>query len=66
VVLDIRRDRHALAGQMLRPRLDEFGRMSTAATPSRKPWMVKFNRMAIFEAAEFGIASFPRTYGGEK
>jgi hypothetical protein len=27
---------------------------------------MKNTRMAVFEAAEFGIASFPRTYGGEK
>jgi len=28
--------------------------------------MMKITWMAIFEAAEFGTASFPRTYGGEK
>ena len=66
MVFDIRRDRHRLAGQMLRPRLDEFGRMSTAAPPSLKPWMLKITRMTVFEAAEVGIASFPRTYDGEK
>jgi hypothetical protein len=40
--------------------------MSTAAPPSLKPWMMKITRMAVFEAAEVGIASFPRTYDGEK